>query len=106
MKKSRSIRCERIRTQAVFRHPDHLPDAQTLQSSFTSSLQNLSLNASTASKLGGDALKALYGVKNDIVLYWAHHEKLCIVDSEIVFMGGLDLCYVSSLFYRLLALAD
>ena len=90
----------------MFRHPDHLPDAQTLQSSFVSSLQDLSLNAATASKLGGDALKALYGVKNDIVLYWAHHEKLCVVDSEIVFMGGLDLCYVSLLFKWLSMLAD
>ena len=23
----------------------------------------------------------------------AHHEKLCIVDGETAFMGGLDLCY-------------
>jgi phospholipase D1/2 len=27
------------------------------------------------------------------VLYWAHHEKLCLVDGQIAFMGGLDLCY-------------
>ena len=27
------------------------------------------------------------------VLYWAHHEKLCLVDGHIAFMGGLDLCY-------------
>ena len=78
---------------AVFRHPDHLPDAQTLQSSFISSLQHLSLDASTASKLPGDALKALYGMNEDVILYWAHHEKLCIIDGRIAFMGGLDLCY-------------
>ncbi|ODV97208.1 hypothetical protein PACTADRAFT_48957 [Pachysolen tannophilus NRRL Y-2460] len=25
--------------------------------------------------------------------FWAHHEKLCIVDSTICFLGGIDLCY-------------
>lgn len=78
---------------SVFRHPDHLPDAQTLQSSFISSLHNLSLNAATVSKLPQDALKAIYGFNEDVILYWAHHEKLCLVDGRIAFMGGLDLCY-------------
>ncbi|KAL9128488.1 MAG: hypothetical protein Q9217_002838 [Psora testacea] len=78
---------------AVFRHPDHLPDAQTLQSSFFSSLQNISLTAKKAASLPSDALKALYGMNEDVILYWAHHEKLCIVDGKTAFMGGLDLCY-------------
>ncbi|KAL1715411.1 hypothetical protein EV715DRAFT_256257 [Schizophyllum commune] len=25
--------------------------------------------------------------------YWAHHEKLCVIDRAIAFMGGLDLCF-------------
>ncbi|KZV82901.1 phospholipase D/nuclease, partial [Exidia glandulosa HHB12029] len=25
--------------------------------------------------------------------YWAHHEKLCVVDDTIAFMGGVDLCF-------------
>lgn len=25
--------------------------------------------------------------------FWAHHEKLCIVDSTVAFVGGIDLCY-------------
>ncbi|KZT64620.1 phospholipase D [Daedalea quercina L-15889] len=25
--------------------------------------------------------------------YWAHHEKLCVIDQAIAFMGGLDLCF-------------
>ncbi|KAN0129506.1 phospholipase D [Lactarius tabidus] len=25
--------------------------------------------------------------------YWAHHEKMCVIDSSIAFMGGLDLCF-------------
>lgn len=78
---------------SVFRHPDHLPDAQSLQSSFMSSLQNLSLNAKSASQLPGDALKALYGIHEGVILYWAHHEKLCLIDGKTAFMGGLDLCY-------------
>lgn len=77
----------------VFRHPDHLPDAQTLQSSLVSSFQNLRMDASGISKMGGDALKTLYGATDDMILYWAHHEKLCLVDERIAFMGGLDLCY-------------
>ncbi|KAL8768775.1 MAG: hypothetical protein Q9209_005063 [Squamulea sp. 1 TL-2023] len=78
---------------AVFRHPDHLPDAQSLQSSLVSSLQNLSLSAKTATTLPLDALKAVYGMNEDVILYWAHHEKLCVVDGRTAFMGGLDLCY-------------
>ncbi|CAO3639133.1 unnamed protein product [Cunninghamella blakesleeana] len=26
-------------------------------------------------------------------LFWAHHEKICIVDGVIAFIGGLDLCF-------------
>lgn len=25
--------------------------------------------------------------------YWAHHEKLCVIDEAIAFMGGVDLCF-------------
>lgn len=25
--------------------------------------------------------------------YWSHHEKMCIIDGKVLFMGGLDLCY-------------
>lgn len=58
-----------------------------------SSLQNFKLTAASAGQLSHDALKALYGVNEDTVLYWAHHEKLCIVDGRIAFMGGIDLCF-------------
>ncbi|KAI9671508.1 MAG: hypothetical protein M1817_003560 [Caeruleum heppii] len=77
----------------VFRHPDHLPDATTLQSSLISSVQNLSLTTATAAKLPGNALQAIYGMSDGMILYWAHHEKLCLIDGTIAFMGGLDLCY-------------
>lgn len=78
---------------SVFRHPDHLPDPQSLESSFLSSLQNLSLTAKNAASLPGDALKAIYGMSEDVILYWAHHEKLCLIDGKTAFMGGLDLCF-------------
>ncbi|ORY06329.1 phospholipase D/nuclease [Basidiobolus meristosporus CBS 931.73] len=26
-------------------------------------------------------------------VFWAHHEKVCLVDSKIAFLGGMDLCY-------------
>ncbi|CCF55777.1 hypothetical protein KAFR_0A03420 [Kazachstania africana CBS 2517] len=25
--------------------------------------------------------------------FWAHHEKLCVIDSTVAFMGGIDLCF-------------
>jgi phospholipase D1/2 len=77
----------------VFRHPDHLPDTQVLASSFLSSIQGMKVTAANLAKLPGDAIKSVYGMNEDTVLYWAHHEKACIVDSHIAFMGGLDLCY-------------
>jgi phospholipase D1/2 len=77
----------------VFRHPDHLPDKQTLASSFLSSIKQAGLSPAKLSQLPGDALKGIYGVADGNVLYWAHHEKLCLVDGHVAFMGGLDLCY-------------
>ncbi|KAF2157291.1 phospholipase D/nuclease [Myriangium duriaei CBS 260.36] len=77
----------------VFRHPDHLPDRQVLESGILNAFRNLNLNAATASKLPGDALKGIYGMNDETVLYWAHHEKLCLIDGHIAFMGGLDLCF-------------
>lgn len=32
-------------------------------------------------------------MNSDIILYWAHHEKLCLIDGTMAFMGGLDLCF-------------
>jgi phospholipase D1/2 len=32
-------------------------------------------------------------MRDDITLYFAHHEKLCLIDGAIAFMGGLDLCF-------------
>ncbi|KAI1379551.1 phospholipase D/nuclease [Hypoxylon crocopeplum] len=79
----------------VFRHPDHLPtDRSKLENAFAGlSLDNLRLNDFRLSKVSGDALKELYGSFGDTVLYWAHHEKLCVVDRRIAFMGGLDMCF-------------
>ncbi|KAI9492089.1 hypothetical protein BDB00DRAFT_731172, partial [Zychaea mexicana] len=27
------------------------------------------------------------------VLFWAHHEKICVVDNLVAFIGGIDLCF-------------
>ncbi|KAG2416674.1 hypothetical protein HFD88_007890 [Aspergillus terreus] len=78
---------------AVFRHPDHLPDRQELTASITSTLENMSLDAKSLAKMSGDALKGIYGMHEDVILYWAHHEKLCVIDGRIAFMGGLDMCF-------------
>ncbi|EWC46556.1 hypothetical protein DRE_04279 [Drechslerella stenobrocha 248] len=69
---------------AVFRHPDHTPDGKVVLSKLIS----------------GRMLETLSGLTNtdQLVLYWAHHEKLCLIDGAvpgrgIAFMGGLDLCF-------------
>ncbi|RYO72663.1 hypothetical protein AA0113_g918 [Alternaria arborescens] len=77
----------------VFRHPDHLPDAAVLQSSFFAAMKNMSFTPAKLAQLPGDGLKAIYGAHEGTVMYWAHHEKLCLIDGHIAFMGGLDLCY-------------
>jgi phospholipase D1/2 len=78
---------------AVFRHPDHLPDRQGLASDITTSLQHMSLDSASLTKMSKATLKGLYGMNDDVILYWAHHEKLCLIDGQIAFMGGLDLCF-------------
>ncbi|KAI0022330.1 phospholipase [Xylariomycetidae sp. FL0641] len=79
----------------VFRHPDHLPtNASKLEQAFEGlSLDSLKMNAFDLSQTSGDAVKELYGSFGDSVLYWAHHEKLCVIDRRLVFMGGLDMCF-------------
>lgn len=44
-------------------------------------------------KLPVNGLAALYGAGADTILFWAHHEKLLLVDGNLAFMGGLDLCF-------------
>lgn len=78
----------------VFRHPDHMPSGHDLQSDVETAFSNMSLGSLDMSKLGHDTLKTLYGTSDDMVLFWAHHEKLILVDSKIAFMGGLDLCRI------------
>lgn len=29
----------------------------------------------------------------ELIYYWSHHEKLCLVDNKVACMGGLDACY-------------
>ncbi|KAJ3520611.1 hypothetical protein NM208_g13642 [Fusarium decemcellulare] len=76
----------------VFRHPDHLPTGYDLHTDLGKSFKALT-NLDLA-KASGDALKAVYGTADGIVLYWAHHEKLLVTDNgKLAFMGGLDMCF-------------
>lgn len=77
----------------VFRHPDHTPDASVLSGQFLDTIKNMSFSPAKIAQMPLDGLKSIYGSTGDTVLYWAHHEKLCLVDGTIAFMGGLDLCY-------------
>lgn len=72
----------------VFRHPDHIPNKEDLTHSFA----GMSLNPMSLAKASTEALVSLYGSLGDNALFWAHHEKLCVVDHNLVFMGGLDMC--------------
>ncbi|PBP16351.1 phospholipase [Diplocarpon rosae] len=78
---------------AVFRHPDHVPDSQVIHSEILACFKNFSTKSLQLADVPDDSFKDLYGVNQDVVLYWAHHEKLCLVDGRIAFMGGLDLCF-------------
>ncbi|WZH41134.1 Phospholipase [Fusarium acuminatum] len=76
----------------VFRHPDHIPTGYDLQRELGKSIK--ALTNFDLFKASGDALKAVYGTAGDVVLYWAHHEKLLLIDNgKLGFMGGLDMCF-------------
>lgn len=77
----------------VFRHPDHIPTGYDLQRELGKSIK--ALTNFDLFKASGDALKAVYGTAGDVVLYWAHHEKLLLIDNgKLGFMGGLDMCMI------------
>ena len=77
---------------SVFRHPDHTPTGYDLAKDLTASFKNFSLNAASIAKTSVDTLRAIYGTSDGMVLFWAHHEKLCVIDEKVAFMGGLDMC--------------
>jgi hypothetical protein len=81
---------------SVFRHPDHLPSGVHVESELFADLKNFSFKTIDLAKLPEDGIKALYGVNNDIILYWAHHEKLCLVDGYLAFMGMVILIHFLS----------
>ncbi|KAJ9248649.1 hypothetical protein DTO207G8_7285 [Paecilomyces variotii] len=77
----------------VFRHPDHAPNSEEVKDTILSTLKGLTLDTAKLSSMSGEDLKEIYGSKEETVLYWAHHEKLCLIDGKIAFMGGLDMCF-------------
>ena len=78
----------------VFRHPDHTPTGYDLASEFGGILDHLT-NFNLA-KASTSAVEAIYGTADGMVLFWAHHEKLLVVDRKLGFMGGLDMCESST----------
>lgn len=78
---------------SVFRHPDHIPHEQAVHSELVANLKDFSMKPLELVTLPVEGLRALYGATEDTILYWAHHEKLLLVDGNVAFMGGLDLCF-------------
>ena len=79
----------------VFRHPDHHPSGNNVVSGLQDlheGLKNFTFKTFDLARASQDVIKNLYGTADDIVLYWAHHEKLCLIDGRVAFMGGLDMC--------------
>ncbi|KAG1469040.1 hypothetical protein G6F56_003493 [Rhizopus delemar] len=37
--------------------------------------------------------RALDVFDKDSIFFWAHHEKICVIDNQIAFMGGIDQCF-------------
>ncbi|KAK4513574.1 uncharacterized protein ATC70_005578 [Mucor velutinosus] len=37
--------------------------------------------------------RALDIFNKNSIFFWAHHEKICVVDNEVAFIGGLDKCF-------------
>lgn len=77
----------------VFRHPDHIPHGQAIANEFRLAGAGFSLHPAELIKLPRDGLTAVYGATEETILFWAHHEKLLLVDGRLAFMGGLDLCF-------------
>lgn len=78
---------------SVFRHPDHLPDAETIGEGILQDFKETDFSIADIAKLPAATVKRLFGMDKETVLFWAHHEKLVIVDNKLGFMGGLDLCF-------------
>lgn len=77
----------------VFRHPEHLLNGEILEAAVLDDVKKIALKGFDICQLPEDGLKKLYGFSHDAILYWAHHEKLLLVDGKLAFMGGLDLCF-------------
>ncbi|KAL1841981.1 hypothetical protein VTJ49DRAFT_6224 [Mycothermus thermophilus] len=80
----------------VFRYPDHYVGGNKIVTGLKdlgSGIQNFDFKSFSLARASEDVIKSLYGTAEDVVLYFAHHEKLCLIDGKIAFMGGLDLCF-------------
>ncbi|KAL4937712.1 hypothetical protein BDV06DRAFT_232383 [Aspergillus oleicola] len=80
---------------AVFRYPDHVKGPDDIFSAAKSLLDSMSKPGGPASAqaVSDETLQILFGALGGATLFWAHHDKLVIVDQTVAFMGGLDLSF-------------
>ncbi|KAL4972864.1 hypothetical protein BDW66DRAFT_154355 [Aspergillus desertorum] len=75
---------------SVFRYPDHIPGEGVRLSQIGS---HSARGDAGIRKIGDEALQGLFEGAGLRTLFWAHHEKLVIVDQQLAFIGGIDLSY-------------
>ncbi|KAL4928118.1 phospholipase D/nuclease [Aspergillus undulatus] len=79
---------------SVFRYPDHVKGPEDVVSAARSLLDYSSgAGVSKLYSLSDETLRALFGLLEWGTLFWAHHDKLVIVDQQVAFTGGLDLSF-------------
>ncbi|KAL4812173.1 hypothetical protein BDW67DRAFT_193964 [Aspergillus spinulosporus] len=75
---------------SVFRYPDHIPGegVRPTQIEYYSARWDAGIR-----EIGDEALQGLFDAAGLRSLFWAHHEKLVIVDQQLAFIGGIDLSF-------------
>ncbi|KAL4733609.1 hypothetical protein BDV11DRAFT_213620 [Aspergillus similis] len=75
---------------SVFRYPNHIPG----EGIRPSQIEPYSARGDAGIReIGDEALQGLFEAAGLRTLFWAHHEKLVIVDQQLAFIGGIDLSF-------------
>lgn len=75
---------------SVFRYPNHIPGEGVRPSQIGSYSAR---GDAGIQEIGDEALQGLFEAAGLRTLFWAHHEKLVIVDQQLAFIGGIDLSF-------------
>ncbi|KAL4986500.1 hypothetical protein BDW68DRAFT_178718 [Aspergillus falconensis] len=75
---------------SVFRYPDRIPGEGVRPSQIGSYSAK---GDAGIREIGDEALQGLFEAAGLQTLFWAHHEKMVIVDQQLAFVGGIDLSY-------------